>query len=95
MYDLQACIADWNAGALTDTPLTFNDGPEPERSDCWIASPPEFDAVGSGKFDTPWERMHFAKAIASEYLEAEEVLDLLEPPQADRNGATATRMITG
>ena len=35
-YERQLCIADWNAGAETLTPLTVIDAPEPARCDCWI-----------------------------------------------------------
>jgi len=55
--DLHACIADWNAGPLTLTPLT-----------CvlpliaWTFSTPPPFVVGSGKLRTPCERMHDANS---------------------------------
>jgi CheY-like chemotaxis protein len=45
--DLQASIADCNCGDL--------DAPAPE---IWTARP---EKVGSGKFGTPWARMHWAQ----------------------------------
>ena len=57
--DLQACIADWNAGPLTLTPLT-NVVP----GVLWTTIPPLPLAFGSGKFCTPWERMQEANASA-------------------------------
>jgi hypothetical protein len=62
----QVCIADWNAGELTDTPLTVIDPPEPAR--CWISSPPWPLEPGSGKFGTPCERTHCANASMSARL---------------------------
>jgi hypothetical protein len=60
--DRQLCIADLNAGALTLTPFTVIDEPEPTRADDWISIPPLPLLPGSGKLGTPCARMHFAKA---------------------------------
>src|SRR5690349_11709246 len=51
-------MADWKAGPLTSTPLT-----DVLLGVFWtwsLSSPP----VGSGKFETPCDRMHFANASA-------------------------------
>ncbi len=56
-YDLHACIADWKAGPSTLTPLTLV-----VPGVFWTTTPPLPFDVGSGKFCTPWERMHEANA---------------------------------
>jgi hypothetical protein len=81
-FDWQLRIADWNAGASTDTPLTFNDGPEPARWLCWICRPPPPLLDGSGKFGTPWARMHCAYARKSEALTADTVAREPDEPHA-------------
>lgn len=76
-----AFIADWNAGDLTSIvdgsaiPKILMDGPD------GVAPP------GSGKQDTPCERMHSAKASCAEVLEAPvaaEPLGAVPDPHAER-----------
>src|SRR5258707_7821011 len=57
-FERQVRIADWNAGAFTLTPLTVRFCGVPARA--WITIPPLLLLPGSGKFGTPWARMHLA-----------------------------------
>jgi hypothetical protein len=88
------CIADWNAGALTATPSTLSDAPDPARWLDWIAKPPLPLLPGSGKLGTPLARMHFANAIGefvvAEAKEAEEAGDL---PGAELPQAASSRLV--
>jgi hypothetical protein len=61
-----ACCADWNAG---------ENGLIPESGPIWMVPP-----FGSGKLDTPCERMHSESASAGPALA--EALRLAEDPQA-------------
>ena len=86
-------MADWNAGALTLTPFTVIDAPEPDRSLCWIMRPPCPLLPGSGKLGTPFERMHWANASIAVRLFDPELVGLDEPPQAARPRAAVTTAI--
>ena len=92
-YERQLCIAAWNAGALTLTPSTFRDGPEPERWLCWIRMPPLPLLPGSGKFWTPCARMHRANAMPLPALPALPVPGPDEPHAASARPATATAAV--
>ena len=95
--DLHACIADWNAGPLTLTPLTFV-----VPGVFWTTTPPLPLAVGSGKFCTPWERMHEAKASPRAWSAGSAVVPLPAPleeefdeePHAASERLTAIRAAT-
>jgi hypothetical protein len=94
-FELQACDADWNAGALTGTPLTVIVWPEPARCEAWICTPPPLLAVGSGKLGTPCERIQLANAIPLDCADADApeplVLELdLELPQPAISTAAAS-----
>ena len=92
-FALQACDADWNAGALTGTPLTVIVWPEPARCEAWICTPPPLLALGSGKFGTPCERMHSANASPLDCADAPEPLEPelgLELPQPAISTAAAS-----
>src|SRR6185312_8165589 len=85
-------MADWKAGPLTSTPFT-----DVLLGVFWtwsLSSPP----VGSGKFETPCERMHFANASAlpepagSFWAEVDPpVLDRKEPQAASPRTAVRRR----
>jgi hypothetical protein len=94
-YFWQSVRAPRNAGALTETPLTESAWAFP-----WISIR---SLVKSGKFGTPFARMHFEKASV-EALELDplpvdvlepEVLALPEDPQAARAVAQATAINAG
>ena len=80
--DRQLCIADWNAGELTATPLTLRCGPEPERWLCWISNPPRPLPPGSGKLDTPCVRMHCANLSPAAAFSVEALFAGEEEPHA-------------
>jgi len=92
-YLRQVCIAAWNAGALTETPLTVIELPEPARWPAWIRMPPWPLFPGSGKLGTPCERMHSANAIPLFCLVAlvPGSLPEEEPPQAAARIAVTTK----
>lgn len=69
-WEWQVCIADWNAGALTGTPLTVIVWPDPVVCLAWIRMPPAPLPAGSGKFGTPCARMHFENAIGESFVTA-------------------------
>jgi hypothetical protein len=70
-YLAQALCAAWNDGAWG---LRFDPGPP-----IWI--PPPL-ALGSGKFDTPWARMHWENFSATLYPPPAVVPEDPEPPHA-------------
>jgi hypothetical protein len=51
--------------------------PELGEIESWTPPP---EVLGSGKFDTPWERMHLENASACEYPFAGSRVDGLEDP---------------
>jgi hypothetical protein len=92
MYFAHAFWAAWKAGALTGTPLTVIEAPEPAVWFCWIRTPPPPLLVGSGKLGTPWERMQLANSMPSFWPAAAVCLPVfgLEEPQAASSRAAAT-----
>jgi hypothetical protein len=92
MYFAHAFWAAWKAGALTGTPLTVIEAPEPALWLCWMRRPPPLVLLGSGKFGTPWERTQLANLRPSAWTEAADWLPIvgLEEPQAASSRAAVT-----
>jgi len=96
MYERQACIAEWKAGPFTSTPFTVV-----LFGVCWIwrgRRPP----LGSGKLETPCDRMQDANSsvlllLASELWPADAFvavpLGLDEPHAARPKAAAASRLM--
>jgi hypothetical protein len=96
MYERQARIADWKAGPFTSTPFTVV-----LFGVCWIWRGRR-PAVGSGKLETPCDRMQDANSsvllpLASELWPADAFaavpLGLDEPHAARPKAAAASRLM--
>jgi hypothetical protein len=82
---LHAFVAAWNAGPVNVTPLTVT---AELPGDVFTESPgPPGPEVGSGKFETPCARMHWAIAN-TELVDPVALLGLLEDPQPARPAMT-------
>jgi hypothetical protein len=89
MHNLCALL---KAGALTGTPLTVIEAPDPDRWLAEICRPPPGPLGRSGKLGTPWERMQPANARpAARRAEAPAWPPVvgLEEPQALRSTSAA------
>lgn len=86
-FEWQACIALWNFGELTATPLTLREPPDPTF--CWIWMPPVPLLPGSGKLGTPLARMHFANVTIWSRAAAR-LVDGDDEPQAASPAAART-----
>jgi hypothetical protein len=92
-FERHACIADWNAGPLTLTPLTLV-----PFGDACTSIPPLPFAPGSGKLGTPCVRMHEANCSALAWLAGSAAPVPVPPlefdadePQAASGSAAAVR----